>query len=50
VVLTVSVAITDALPVVAGGAVTEHVGASAAPMGPPETAQLRATLPLIECF
>ena len=31
---------------VAGGAVTEHVGASAAPMGPPETAQLRATLPV----
>jgi hypothetical protein len=46
VVLTVSVAVTGALPVVAGGAVTEHVGASAAPMGPPETAQLSATLPV----
>ena len=45
-VLTVSVAVTDAVPVVAGGAVTEHVGASVAPMGPPETAQLRATLPV----
>jgi hypothetical protein len=46
VVLTVSVAVTGALPVVAGGAVTEHVGASAAPTGPPEMAQLRATLPV----
>jgi hypothetical protein len=46
VVLTVSVAVTGAPPVVAGAAVTEHVGASAAPMGPPETAQLRATLPV----
>jgi hypothetical protein len=46
VVLTVSVAVTGALPVAAGGAETEHVGASAAPMGPPETAQLRATLPV----
>ena len=45
-VLTVSVAVTVAPPVVAGGAVTEHVGASAAPVGPPETAQLRATLPV----
>jgi hypothetical protein len=46
VVFTVSVAVTGALPVVAGGAVTEHVGTSAASMGPPETAQLRATLPV----
>jgi hypothetical protein len=46
VVLTVSVAVTGAPPVIAGGAVTEHVGVSAAPMGPPEAAQLRATLPV----
>jgi hypothetical protein len=46
VVLTVSVAVTGAPPVIAGGAVTEHVGASAAPMGPPEAAQLRVTLPV----
>ena len=35
VVLMVSVAITAAGPVIAGGTVTEHVGASAAPVGPP---------------
>ena len=45
-VLRVSVAVTEVPPVIAGGAVTEHVGASAAPVGPPETAQLRATLPV----
>jgi hypothetical protein len=46
VVLTVSVAVTGAPPMIAGGAVTEQVGLSAAPMGPPETAQLRVTLPV----
>ena len=46
VVLTVSVAVTAVAPVIAGGVVTEHVGASAPPMGPPVTAQLRATLPV----
>jgi hypothetical protein len=46
VVLTVSVAVTDVPSAIAGGAVTEHVGASAAPIGPLETAQLRATLPV----
>ena len=46
VVLMVSVAVTAAGPVIAGGAVTEHVGASAPPVGPPVTAQLRATLPV----
>jgi hypothetical protein len=42
----VSVAITAVAPVIAGGAVTEHVGTSTAPMGLPVTAQLRATLPV----
>ena len=46
VVLMVSVAVTAAGPVIAGGTVTEHVGASAPPVGPPVTAQLRATLPV----
>jgi hypothetical protein len=46
VVLTVSVAVTAAGPVIAGGVVTEHVGVSAPPVGPPVTAQLRATLPV----
>ena len=46
VVLIVSVAVTAADPVIAGGAVTEHVGASAPPVGPPVTAQLKATLPV----
>jgi len=46
VVLTVSAAVTGAPPAIAGGAVTEHVGASTTPIGPPETAQLRATLPV----
>ena len=46
VVLIVSVAVTAAGPVIAGGAVTEHVGASAPPVGPPVTAQLKATLPV----
>ena len=41
-----SVAVTAVAPVIAGGAVTEHVGASAAPMGLPVTAQLMATLPV----
>jgi hypothetical protein len=42
----VRVAVTAVFPVIAGGAVTEHVGASAPPMGPPVTAQLRDTLPV----
>ena len=42
----VSVAVTAVGPVIAGGAETEHVGAPAAPMGPPETAQLMATVPV----
>ena len=46
VVLMMSVAVTAEAPVIAGGAVTEHVGASDAPMGPPETEQLRATVPV----
>jgi hypothetical protein len=46
VVLIVSVAVTAASPVIGGGTVTEHVGASAPPVGPPATAQLRATLPV----
>ena len=46
VVLMVSVAITAVTPVIVGGAVTEHVGVSTAPMGLPVTAQLRATLPV----
>jgi len=46
VVLTVSVAVTAVVPVIAGGVVTEHVGTSAPPMGTPVTAQLRATVPL----
>jgi hypothetical protein len=46
VVLMVSVAVTAAGPVIAGGTVTEHVGASAPPVGPPVTAQLRVTLPV----
>lgn len=33
-------------PVIAGGAVTEQVGGSTPPMGTPETAQLRETLPV----
>jgi hypothetical protein len=45
VVLTVSVAVTAVVPTIAGGAVTEHVGASTPPMGPPATAQARDTLP-----
>lgn len=43
--LTVSVAVTAALPTIAGGAATEHVGVSVAPGVPPVTAHLRATLP-----
>jgi hypothetical protein len=46
VVLTVSVAVTAVAPVIGGGAVTEHVGESAAPVGPPVTAQLRDKLPV----
>ncbi len=46
VVFTVSVAVTAAAPTIAGGFVTEHVGASAPPIGPPATAQLRATAPV----
>ena len=46
VVLTVSIAVTAAVPAIAGGAVTEQVGASTPPMGPPVTAQLRANVPL----
>ena len=46
VVLTVSVAVIAAAPTIAGGAVTEHVGAPAPPFGPPVTEQLRATLPV----
>jgi hypothetical protein len=46
VVLTVSVAVTAAVPTIAGGVVTEHVGASAPPAGPPVMAQLRVTLPV----
>src|SRR5215469_3601478 len=42
----VSFAVTAVAPVITGGAVTEQVGASAAPMGLPVTAQLRATLPV----
>ena len=42
----VSVAVTAIFPVIAGGLVTEHVGASARPMRPPVTAHLRATLPV----
>ena len=45
-VLTVSVPVTAVAPVIGGGAVTEHVGGSAAPMGPPLTAQLKDTLPV----
>jgi hypothetical protein len=45
VVFTVSVAVTAAFPTIAGGFVTEHVGASAPSVGPPATAQLRATMP-----
>ena len=41
-----SAAVTAVAPVIGGGAVTEHVGESAAPMGPPLTAQLRDTLPV----
>ena len=46
VVLMVSVAVTAVAPVIAGGAETEHLGASTAPMGLPETAQLKATVPV----
>jgi len=46
VVFTVSVAVTAAAPTIAGGLVTEHVGASAPSIGPPATAQLRATMPV----
>jgi hypothetical protein len=45
VVLTVSVAVTGAVPVIASEAGIEQVGASAAPAGPPLTAQLSATFP-----
>lgn len=33
-------------PLIGGGAVTEHVGESTAPVGPPLTAQLKDTLPV----
>jgi hypothetical protein len=46
VVLTVSVAVTGAVPVSDSEAGIEQVGASAAPAGPPLTAQLSATLPV----
>jgi hypothetical protein len=46
VVLTVSVAMTAVAKVIAGGAVTEHVGASAPPVGPAVMAQLRTTVPV----
>lgn len=40
-------AVTVLAPVIGGGgAVTEHVGALTAPMGPPVMAQLRDTLPV----
>jgi hypothetical protein len=41
-----SVAVTAKAPMIAGGPVTEHVGAPAPPFGPPVTEQLRATLPV----
>ena len=41
-----SVAVTGVVPEIAGGAVTEHVGASVPPVGPLETAQLSATPPV----
>ena len=44
--LTVSVAVTAALPVIAGGAETVQVGAPAAVAGEVVTAQLRATAPV----
>src|ERR1700733_1349650 len=46
VVLTVSVAVTAAVPEIAAGAVTEQVGISTAPAGLPVTAQVRATVPV----
>jgi hypothetical protein len=46
VVLTVSVAVTGAVPEIAAGAVTEQVGISAAPAGLPVTAQVTATVPV----
>ena len=45
-VLTVRVALTALAPVIAGGAETEHVGASTPPAGVLVTAQLKATLPV----
>jgi hypothetical protein len=42
----VRVAVTAAAPTIAGGVVTEHAGASTAPMGLLAKAQLRATLPV----
>jgi hypothetical protein len=42
----VRAAVTAVVPVIAGGTVTEHVGASAPPTGPPVTAQVRDTLPV----
>ena len=46
VVLTVSVAVTGAVPEIAAGAGTEQDGISTAPAGLPVTAQVRATLPV----
>ena len=42
----VSVAVTAAVPAMAGGAVAEQVGTSIAPDGLEVTAQVRATLPV----
>lgn len=46
VLFTVSVAVTAVVPAIAGGAVTEQVGASVAPVGLVVTAQASATAPV----